>query len=160
MRCGTGAHTRQVPINHPLNPPFTDDPSFRSDAPLSRDDEGENASNMLAMFIDRCHRVDNYHPEDWELALIKKEPVGVVVPAYLDDRRDSAGNLYVRVIPIMRGQGFGRLLHYRGLEIISKRGVRNYLSSCDCLNLPMIKIFESLNYRLVAIQHYFKPNAL
>ena len=129
-------------------------------APLSRGDEGDNAANLLEYLIDQCRGSEIYFPEDWELALIKKEPVGVVLPAYMDEQKDSASNLYVGVVPMMRGRGLGRLLHYRGIQTISKRGVRNYLSSCDYLNLPMIKIFESLNYRLIGNQYYFGQNPL
>ena len=128
------------------------------DVSLDRQDEGCNAATMLEILIDECRGNKIYYPEDWELALIGKEPVWVVLPAYMNDQRDSASNLFVGLVPKMRGQGLGRLLHFRGMETISKRGVRNYLSSCDCLNLPMIKIFESLNYRLLGIQHYFEPS--
>ena len=128
-------------------------------ASLSREDEGDNAANMLEVFIDRCRGDKIYYPEDWELVLIEKEPVGVVLPAYLDEQKDDAGNLYVGVVPKMRRQGLGRMLHYRGLVTISKRGVRNYLSSCDCLNLPMVKIFESLKYQLAGKQYYFEPSS-
>jgi ribosomal protein S18 acetylase RimI-like enzyme len=124
---------------------------------LSREDEGENAVAMVEMFIEMCRKDGNYFPEDWEIALVKSEPVGVVLPAFLDPNRDNAGNLFIGVIPKARGQGLGKLLHYRGLQTIGKRGVRKYLSSTDSSNMPMIKIFESLNYQLVGIQHYFEP---
>lgn len=130
------------------------------DVPFSRQDQGEDAYDMLEMFIDWLRRDENYYPENWELALINKNPVGVVLPAYFDTQRDTASNLFVGLVPKMRGQGLGRLLHYRGLDTMDKRGVENYLGSCDCLNLPMIRIFESLNYRLEGIQHYFEPGPL
>jgi|GEM_PF-2509812 len=121
------------------------------------EEKGETAIGMLEYFVDGCNRDGNYFPEDWELALINDEPVGVVIPAYYDEQRQEAGDLFVGVVPTRRGQGLGKLLYYRGLRTIGKRGVTTYIDSTDRMNRPMIRVFESLNFRQIMTQYYFEP---
>ena len=137
-------------------------------APLSRSDQGTDAFTLLEYCIYRCRADGNFYPEDWEMGMLvhpetatmdvqKREPIGIVMPAFLNAGRHFGGNLYIGVVPAARGRGLGKILQYRGLQTMVKRGAIKFLGSTDSLNLPMIKIFESLNYQLEGIEQYFQP---
>jgi ribosomal protein S18 acetylase RimI-like enzyme len=139
-----------------------------SNAPLDRDGQSSDASTLLETCSDRCRDDGNYYPEDWEIGVLLRQeatsdvsrdraPIGIVMPAFLEKDRSTAGNLYVGVVPGARGRGLGKSLHYRGLQTMANRGATKFLGSTDSPNLPMIKIFEGLNYQLEGIQHYFEP---
>ncbi len=49
----------------------------------------------------------------------------------------------IGIVPGYRQRGLGKVLHAKGLEILSKQGATEYVGSTDLENPAMIRIFES-----------------
>lgn len=83
-----------------------------------------------------------FDSQGWFVAFRNDQPVGVLLPQRFPDRPQEGTLMSFGVTRAYRGQGFGRLLHAKGLEILSHQGVTDYIGSTDIQNFPMIRIFE------------------
>ncbi len=122
---------------------------------LSRSDRETDAVEELAAFEARARGDGGFHPEDWVVLRIDGVAAGVVIPAFLDARRDGGTLFYVGVLPAFRGRGLGAVLTRRGVETMLARGATRYADSCNALNTSMRRIFDRLGCGLVTTQHFF-----
>lgn len=93
--------------------------------------------------------------ESWEIAFLDDIPVGVVLPSVYDDGDDEGTLLIVAVFENARGQGYGKILHARGLEVLGQSNVEKYMGSTESDNLAMQRIFRIHNCEFVDKQIYF-----
>jgi GNAT superfamily N-acetyltransferase len=93
-----------------------------------------------------------YHPETWLIAYRDAEPVGVIFAQRYDDKMEEGSLFFVGVLPSFRGQGLGKVLHAKGLEMLASIGVKEYVGSTDVQNEPMIRTFAANGCRLYAIR--------
>jgi ribosomal protein S18 acetylase RimI-like enzyme len=93
-----------------------------------------------------------YHPETWVIAYRDEKPVGVIFAQRYDDKMEEGSLFFVGVMPAFRGQGLGKVLHAKGLEMLASIGVKEYVGSTDVQNEAMIKTFAANGCRLYAIR--------
>jgi ribosomal protein S18 acetylase RimI-like enzyme len=93
-----------------------------------------------------------YHPETWVIAYRDEKPVGVIFAQRYDDKMEEGSLFFVGVMPEYRGQGQGKVLHAKGLEMLASIGVKEYVGSTDVQNEAMIKTFAANGCRLYAIR--------
>jgi RimJ/RimL family protein N-acetyltransferase len=93
-----------------------------------------------------------YHPETWVAAYREGEPIGLVFAQRYDDKPSEGSEFFIGVLPPFRGQGLGKVLHAKGLEMLSKLGVQEYVGSTDVQNEAMIRTFAANGCRLYAIR--------
>jgi ribosomal protein S18 acetylase RimI-like enzyme len=122
---------------------------------LTRSDRETDAARELASFEARSRGDGGFHPEDWVVLRISGVAAGLVIPAFLDARRDGGTLFYLGVLPEFRGRSLGEVLTRRGVEAMLTRGVTRYADSCNVANVPMRRIFEKLGCGVVTTQHLF-----
>lgn len=115
---------------------------------LARDIVAEEGWNELKEFIEFAGGA--YHPETWLVAYQEERPVGIIFAQRYDDKPEEGSLFFVGVASTYRGKGLAKVLHAKGLELLSQVGVKEYVGSRDVLNIPMIKAFESNGCRLYA----------
>ncbi|MCD4848916.1 MAG: GNAT family N-acetyltransferase [Candidatus Aegiribacteria sp.] len=92
--------------------------------------------------------------ESWEIAFLDDTPVGVVLPSIYDGEEEGT-LLVVAVFEDVRGEGYGTILHARGLEVLGQNDVEKYMGSTESDNLAMQRIFRRHNCKFVDRQIYF-----
>jgi RimJ/RimL family protein N-acetyltransferase len=122
---------------------------------VTRTDRETDAVKELATLEARLVRDGLFFPEDWVVLRIDGVPAGLVLPAFLDDKKDGGTLFYVGVVPEFRGRGLGAVLTRRGVETMLARGVTRYADSCNVENAPMRRIFERLGCSRVTTRHFF-----
>lgn len=147
--------------------PYDDPLTYRSISELNSDDvlsiytrsiEGGLARDIdqtspKSEFDDMIQFADSaYHPETWLVGYLNNEPVGVVFAQRYHDKLEEGSLFVIAVLPEFRGQGFGKILHAKGLEALAGIGVREYVGSTDVNNPGMIRIFEANGCRLYAVR--------
>ena len=103
----------------------------------------------------RSIKIGRFYPEDWEVAYIETQAVGVTMPQLHDEKGECGSNFYVGVMPGLRRKGIGKMLQKRAIERLIKRGVKSILGSTSVQNTSMIKIFKSLRYEFVEYQYFY-----
>jgi GNAT superfamily N-acetyltransferase len=93
-----------------------------------------------------------YHPETWVVAYRGDEPAGVIFAQRYDDKMEEGSLFFVGVLPAFRGQGLGKVLHAKGLEMLASIGVKEYVGSTDVQNEAMTRTFAANGCRLYAIR--------
>jgi ribosomal protein S18 acetylase RimI-like enzyme len=93
---------------------------------LTRSDRETDAARELASFEARSRGDGGFHPEDWVVLRISGVAAGLVIPAFLDAKRDGGTLFYVGVLPEFRGRSLGEALTRRGVETMLTRGVTRY----------------------------------
>jgi len=96
-----------------------------------------------------------FYPEDWEVAYIENQAVGITMPQLHDEKGKYGSNFYVGVISGLRKKGIGKMLQRRAIERLIKRGVKLIMGSTHFENTPMIRIFESLAYEFAEYQYFY-----
>ncbi len=104
----------------------------------------------------RALNTQNFFPADWEIAYLKEQLVGLTMPQLHDNKATEGSNFYVGVVLSSRNRGLGKILQQRAIHALMKRGAKVILGSCDIKNIPMIKIFESLNYQFEGYQYFYQ----
>ncbi len=84
-----------------------------------------------------------YDPKYWMVAYDDDVPAGLVFAQRYFDVPNKGSLFIVGLVPEYRGQGFGRVLHAKGLELLAEMGVENYVGSTDLANAPMLRVFEA-----------------
>jgi RimJ/RimL family protein N-acetyltransferase len=136
-----------------------DDPRLRSVLEavfadgVTAEREGQTASEMIEELENLCRHVDPEAPGHWEVAEIGGEPVGAVLPGFVEPGVGT--NLFVCMVPAHRGEGHGAPTHLRGLRISADRGAKGLIGSCEEDNEPMARVFRRLGYEQGAVQRYF-----
>lgn len=85
---------------------------------------------------------NKYNPENWKIAFLENEIIGVILPQAFADRKNEGSIFYLGVVPDFRGKGFGKILHSKALIDLKEIGIDHYKGSTDSRNKPMIKIFQ------------------
>jgi ribosomal protein S18 acetylase RimI-like enzyme len=93
-----------------------------------------------------------HHPQTWVIAYLDEEPIGVVFAQRYDDKPEEGSLFFIGVIPEFRGKRFGKILHAKGLEMLSDIGVKEYVGSTDIQNEAMIRTFTANGCMLYAIR--------
>lgn len=83
-----------------------------------------------------------FDQQGWFVAFLNDQPIGVLLPQRFPDSPREGTLMSIGVTREYRGRKFGRMLHAKGLEILSRQGATTYIGSTDMRNLPMIRIFE------------------
>lgn len=96
-----------------------------------------------------------FYPEDWEVAYIENQAVGVTMPQLHDEKGEQGSNFYLGVVPKARDKGIGKILQQKAVETLIKRGAKGIIGSTDIKNTPMIRIFKSLGYEFVEYQYFY-----
>jgi|GEM_PF-3286735 len=96
-----------------------------------------------------------FYPDDWEVAYVENQAVGITMPQLHDEKGECGSNFYVGVIPGLRKKGIGKMLQGRAIERLIKRGVKLIMGSTHFENTSMIRIFESLEYEFVEYQYFY-----
>lgn len=96
-----------------------------------------------------------FYPEDWEVAYIENQAVGVTMPQLHDEKGEQGSNFYLGVVPKARDKGIGKILQQKAVETLIKRGAKGVIGSTDIKNTPMIRIFKSLGYEFVEYQYFY-----
>ena len=95
---------------------------------------------------------DAYHPETWVVAYQQGQPVGVIFAQRYHDKLEEGSLFFIGVLSEFRGQGLGKLLHAKGLEMLAEIGVKEYVGSTDVQNEAMICTFAANGCRLYAVR--------
>jgi GNAT superfamily N-acetyltransferase len=95
---------------------------------------------------------DAYHPETWVIAYKDDQPVGVIFAQRYHDKLEEGSLFFIGVLPDFRGQGLGKVLHAKGVEMLAEIGVKEYVGSTDVQNEAMIRTFAANDCRLYAIR--------
>jgi len=82
-----------------------------------------------------------YGPKHWYLAYLEGEPTGVVFPQQYWDKMEEGSIFHIGILPRFQGNGYGKILHAKGLETLAKRGVTSYVGSTGVSNERMIAVF-------------------
>jgi len=82
-----------------------------------------------------------YAPEHWLIAFKDGSPVGYVFPQRYWDAPEEGSIFAIGVLPEFQGRGFGKIIHAKGLEILSELGMVRYAGSTETKNSAMIAIF-------------------
>jgi ribosomal protein S18 acetylase RimI-like enzyme len=93
-----------------------------------------------------------YHPDTWVVAYRGDMPVGIIFAQRYDDKMEEGSLFFIGVLPPFRGQGLGKVLHAKGLEMLASIGVKEYVGSTDVQNEAMIRTFAANGCRLYAIR--------
>jgi ribosomal protein S18 acetylase RimI-like enzyme len=96
-----------------------------------------------------------FYPEDWEVAYIENQAVGITMPQLHDEKGECGSNFLVGVIPEVRKKGIGKILQRRAIKRLMKRGAGLIVGSTHVKNTPMIRIFEALGYEFVEYQYFY-----
>ena len=98
---------------------------------------------------------DEWDPQNWFVAMLQNDPVGVVLPQVLPN--DGRGTMsYLGVVPAFRQRGFGAVLHGFGLWNLGERGASSYIGSTDVRNVVMRRIFERNDCEVTRRQVFFR----
>jgi ribosomal protein S18 acetylase RimI-like enzyme len=93
-----------------------------------------------------------FDPQSWFIAYLNTKPVGVLLPQRFEDIPEEGTLMGLGVVREHRGRGFGRILHAKGLEILSQQGAIDYIGSTDIENQSMICIFVANGCREIGIR--------
>lgn len=96
-----------------------------------------------------------FTPNTWLMAFDLSTPVGMVLVQVDEDAR-TGSLLYLGVVPAFRGKGLGRLLHRKGLAILRKHLVTEYVAFADKKNEPMARILEKDGCSKVDFQEVYR----
>lgn len=99
---------------------------------------------------------DAFESRRWRIAELEGRPVGVILPQIFPDLRTVGTLFHIGILPEFRGRGLGRILHAKGLELLSDE-VDSYVGSTHVLNTPMIRIFERNGCERTTTQHMYVP---
>lgn len=113
-------------------------------------DIGEDGWSSLSDFREFAGAA--YHPETWCIAYRENEPIGVVFAQRYEDKLEEGSLFFIGLLPEYRGKGYAKLLHAKGLEMLSDFGVKEYVGSTDVKNIAMIRAFAANGCRLYAIR--------
>jgi RimJ/RimL family protein N-acetyltransferase len=97
-----------------------------------------------------------YESRRWRIAELDGVPVGVILPQPYPDMPTLGTLFHIGVLPEFRGRGLGRILHAKGLELLSGE-VDTYVGSTHVLNAPMIRVFERNGCEFTTTQHMYTP---
>ena len=100
-------------------------------------------------------KTGRFYPEDWEVAYIENQAVGVTMPQLHDEKGEQGSNFYLGVVPKARDKGIGKILQQKAVETLIKRGAKGIIGSTDIKNTSMIRIFKSLGYEFVEYQYFY-----
>src|SRR5579859_4578647 len=106
--------------------------------PVSREDEHTDAKH----FLEELYAIGTDRVIKGEMALAGGEPIGLVLPGWLDKKEKTASIAYVGIVPKARGKGLGLILYHHGLAKMKAAGARKFIDSTDVQNHSMRKIFE------------------
>jgi ribosomal protein S18 acetylase RimI-like enzyme len=79
----------------------------------------------------------------WLVAFLDGVPFGVVFPAKYSDRADEGTIVFIAVLPEHQGNGYGKILHAKGLERLSEQGITKYAGSTEASNTAMLGVFRA-----------------
>ena len=82
-----------------------------------------------------------YQPKHWLIAYREGTPIGYVFPQRYFDIPEEGSIFDLAVVPEFRSNGYGKILHSKGLEMLASMGVTNYVGSTEIQNERMIAIF-------------------
>jgi ribosomal protein S18 acetylase RimI-like enzyme len=117
---------------------------------LSRDFGNQNPLVNFSELVEFAGKA--YDPTNWLIAYDESAPVGVVFAQRYWDKMEEGSLFVVGLIPEYRGEGFGQVLHAKGLELLGHAGVRSYVGSTDVQNVPMIRVFEKNGCQHTAVR--------
>jgi RimJ/RimL family protein N-acetyltransferase len=95
-----------------------------------------------------------YDIENWKIVLLNNKPIGIIMPHIFPENPELGTILNIGLIPNVRGKGYGRIIHAKGLELLKKMGAKKYMGSTDMNNHAMLRVFKSNGCRKC------KPDAL
>lgn len=107
---------------------------------LNRNFNVENPDGDLRSHIESAGAL--FNPEGWYAAFNGDSPVGILLPQRFSDIPTEGTLMSIGIVPEYRRKGLGKILHAKGLEILSKQGVSDYIGSTDVKNTAMIRVFE------------------
>jgi len=136
--------------------PFDDPFLYKTIDEVGRDE----VVRMLLPFIDGVSNLDPFaqgwiefqdlidlagtafQPQDWLVAYLGQDPVGVVFPSRWENYDPSKGSIkMIAIVPEMQGRGFAKILHAKGIEVLASIGVTTYIGSTEMENTRMIQTF-------------------
>lgn len=82
-----------------------------------------------------------FDPDGWVAAFLQDQPAGIILPQRYPDTPRDGTMMSLGLTPEFRKRGYGKILHAKGLEILSKQGATGYVGSTDVENIPMIRVF-------------------
>lgn len=85
---------------------------------------------------------DLFDPDSWFAVFKDGKAAGILFPQRFPDTPHDGTLTAFGLSENFRGQGFAKILHAKGLEILSDQGAADYIGSTDVQNLPMLKVFE------------------
>ena len=115
-----------------------------------RDITGEASDELLDGMIEFANTA--FDPSAWLIAYLDGEIAGLVFAQRYFDKMEEGSIFLVGVTPDFRGKGFGKILHAKGLQLLSDMGVTGYVGSTDINNLSMLRIFDANDCRKTAIR--------
>ncbi|HEY6171766.1 MAG TPA: GNAT family N-acetyltransferase [Candidatus Kapabacteria bacterium] len=86
--------------------------------------------------------------EQWKIYFTSTgDLIGVVIPQFFGDSKDTGTIGYIGINPTMRSKGYGRLILKRALSIMAQEGALKMVDECDSANASAAHILEQIGYK-------------
>lgn len=124
---------------------------------VNRDVGTESPGKELQGMIEHAGKA--FNPKMWKLAYDHAELAGLVLPQVYPDDPNEGSVFHIGIVPSLRGHGYGRILHAKGLAELRSAGAKTYIGSTDIYNQPMIHIFEANGCHKKGIRQLYRLNS-
>jgi ribosomal protein S18 acetylase RimI-like enzyme len=84
--------------------------------------------------------------------------MGILIPKIFDDIPEEGTIHTFGLFPEFRGQGLGKILHAKGLEVLSELGATRYVGSTDRQNEPMIATFQANGCQKMGLRRQYRQS--
>jgi len=107
-----------------------------------------NDANDPANGFNELKDPERFYAEMWFIAFLEEKPVGIVLAGIDKNLNPVTGFIqFVGVLPEYRNRGLGTILLKKGINEMTRSGAKAYIGSTDKKNIPMSKVFASLECR-------------
>jgi ribosomal protein S18 acetylase RimI-like enzyme len=116
----------------------------------SRDVGDEPAWDKLTGWTEHADEALNL--KNWLLAYRDGKLAGAVFAQRYFDKPEEGSIFFIGLTPEFRGKGLAKILHAKGLELLSNEGCTGYVGSTDIQNTAMIAVFKANDCTLTTIR--------
>lgn len=92
----------------------------------------------------------------WQLAYLNGELAGLVFPQLYIGDPDQGTIFHVGVSSEYRGQGWGKILHAKGLDELRRAGAAQYVGCTDVENVPMLQAFKANGCKQKGVRQIYR----
>lgn len=120
-------------------------------------DPSENKNiSIEEAFADTIANIDSSIGSEWIAAYLNNNVVGIILPNIYPDDPEAGTLTHFGVCSQFRGKGYAKILHAKGLEVLSKLNAKTYLGSTHVDNYPMKKVFENNQCIEIGIRRHWE----